>query len=101
MTKLTFRKPSETKQTTERAARRHGWAIARYAFLTACGFVLYRAGAACALAQRGYIAMGGEVFLLILPLFYYLFSTLLRDMIRDVTTDRAAGKASSTDENTS
>ena len=92
MTKTAFRGTEETKQTTERAARRRGWTVAKYVFLTACGFVLYRVGAACALAERGYVAVGGEVLFIFLPLFYYLFSTLIRDAIRDAKAYRAAGK---------
>lgn len=84
MIKTAFRGTEETKQTTERAARRRGWTVVKYVFLTACGLILYRAGAACALAERGYIAVGGEVFFLLLPLFYSLFSILIRDTIREV-----------------
>lgn len=98
MMKTAFRGTEETKQTTERAARRRGWTVAKYVFLTACGFVLYRAGAACALAERGYIAVGGEVFFLFLPLFYLAFSTLIRDAIRDAKAYRAAGKEGCEDE---
>lgn len=96
--KTTFRGTEETKQTTARTVHRRGWAVAKYVFLTACGFVLYRAGAACALAERGYIAVGGEAFFLFFPLFYYLLSTLIRDTIRDVKSFRAAGKQGCEDE---
>lgn len=96
--KTAFRGTEETKQTTERAARKRGWTVAKYMFLTACGFVLYRAGAACALAERGYIAVGGEAFFLFLPLFYLAFSALIRDTIRDAKAFRAARKEGCEDE---
>lgn len=82
-----LRGTEETKQTTERAAHRRGWTVAKYMILTACGFALYRAGATCALAERGYIAVGGEVFFLFFPIFYYLFSTMIRDLITDIKTN--------------
>ena len=47
------------------------WAIVRYAALTIAGIMLFREGAARALAYRGYFAVGGEVFALFLPVFYY------------------------------
>lgn len=83
MTKLnaTFRRTEETTK-NERAAYKRGAAIAKYLFLTACGFALYRVGSVLALAERGYKATGGEALLLLFPLFYYLFSTLIRDMHR-------------------
>lgn len=77
--KETFRKTEETEQ-TERAAHRRGRAVAKYVFLTACGFLLYRVGSCFALAERGYKTTGGEVLFLLLPLFYYLFSTLIQEI---------------------
>lgn len=47
------------------------WAIVKYAALTIAGIMLFREGAARALAYRGYFAVGGEVFALLLPIFYY------------------------------
>ena len=38
------------------------WAIVKYAALTIAGIMLFREGAARALAYRGYFAVGGEVF---------------------------------------
>ncbi|MEY8313482.1 hypothetical protein AALA61_16305, partial [Oscillospiraceae bacterium 42-9] len=43
------------------------WPIAKYAALTLFGFLLLKAGAARALADRGYQALGGEVFALFIP----------------------------------
>lgn len=88
----TARHGAEEAQRTRKRVRVPVWAVAKYVFLTACGIALYRAGAACALAERGYKAVGGEAFFLFLPLFYYLFSTMIRDTIRDAKAYRAAGK---------
>lgn len=64
--------------------RVNGWTIAKYAAPTVAGILLFRAGAAYALKQRGYIAVGGEVFALFLPLFYFVISATVRDFIKDV-----------------
>ena len=50
------------------------WTIVKYAALTIAGIMLFREGAARALAYRGYFAVGGEVFALFLPVFYYCLS---------------------------
>ena len=86
-----IRRTEETKQ-TERAAHKHGWRVAKYVFLTACGFILYRVGSAYAILERGYEATGGEVLLLLFPLLYYCIETMIRDTIRDAKAYRAAGK---------
>ena len=57
------------------------WAIVKYAALTIAGIMLFREGAARALAYRGYFAVGGEVFL---PIFYYCLSRTVRDLITDI-----------------
>lgn len=79
-----FRRTEETKPITERAAYKRGWTVAKYVFLTACGFLLYRVGSALAFTERGYEATGGEVFFLFLPLFYLVFSVMVRDARRDI-----------------
>lgn len=56
---------------TRRRVRLNGWTVAKYAALTVAGVLLFRAGAAYALTERGYKAIGGEVFALFLPVFYY------------------------------
>lgn len=56
-------------------------AIAKYAVLTLAGFLLFRAGQARALAERGYEALGGEVFALFLPVFYWMVSRVVRDTL--------------------
>lgn len=54
----------------------------KYIALTLLGVVLYKCGAAIALSERGYFAIGGEVFMLFLPLFCWVFSRLMRDAIK-------------------
>ena len=54
------------------------------AALTIAGIMLFREGAARALAYRGYFAVGGEVFALFLPVFYYCLSRTVRDLITDI-----------------
>lgn len=56
-------------------------AIAKYAALTLAGVLLFRAGQARALAERGYEALGGEVFALFLPGFYWMVSRVIRDAL--------------------
>lgn len=60
------------------------WAIVKYAALTIAGIMLFREGAARALAYRGYFAVGGEVLALFLPVFYYCLSRTVRDLITDI-----------------
>ena len=60
-----------------------GVGSAKYAALTLAGIILFRAGQARALTERGYAAVGGEGFALLLPAFYYLISRAVRDMIED------------------
>ena len=56
-------------------------AVAKYAALTLVGVLLFRAGQAHALAERGYEALGGEVFALFLPVLYWMMSRVLRDTL--------------------
>lgn len=53
---------------------------ARYVILTVAGVLLYKAGAACALRERGYFAIGGEAVFLLLPVLYCLAAAVVRDM---------------------
>ena len=64
-------------------ARLNGWAVAWYAFLTVAGVLLYKLGAAYALRERGYYAVGGEALALLLPVFYYCAAVTVRDIIKD------------------
>lgn len=56
-------------------------AVAKYAALTLIGFLLFRAGQARALAERGYEALGGEVFALFLPVFYWMVARVVGDIL--------------------
>lgn len=58
--------------------------VVKYVTLTVCGILLYLLVAKYALTQRGYFAMGGEVFFLLLPVLYYIAATMIRDIIRDI-----------------
>lgn len=58
-----------------------GRAIIKYAILTLIGIILFRAGAAVGLRERGYEAVGGEAFALFLPVLYYLISATVREWI--------------------
>lgn len=56
-------------------------AVIKYTALTLAGFLLFRSGQAHALAERGYEALGGEVFALFLPGLYWMVSRVVRDML--------------------
>ncbi len=56
-------------------------AIVKYIVLAIAGFLLFRTGQACALAERGYKALGGEVFTMFLPGFYWTVSRIVRDIL--------------------
>ena len=58
--------------------------MAWYVFLTVAGVLLYKLGAAYALRERGYYAVGGEALALLLPVFYYCAAATIRDIVRDV-----------------
>lgn len=64
-------------------ARLNGWTVAWYAFLTMAGVLLFKAGAAYALRERGYHAVGGEALALLLPVLYYCAAATVRDIIKD------------------
>ena len=66
-----------------RSAARLIRTIAKYAALTLAGIILFRAGAAYALTERGYSAVGGEAFALFLPVFYALLSGVGRGYVKD------------------
>ena len=64
-------------------ARLNVWAVAWYAFLTLAGVLLHKLGAAYALRERGYYAVGGEALALLLPVLYYVAAVMVRDIIKD------------------
>lgn len=47
------------------------------------GVLLYKLGAAYALRERGYYAVGGEALALLLPVLYYCAAVMVRDSVRD------------------
>lgn len=49
------------------------WIVVKCAALTIAGILLFRAGAAYVNAQRGYEAIGGEIFILFIPTICYEF----------------------------
>ena len=59
------------------------WAVAWYVFLAVAGVLLYKLGAAYALRERGYYAVGGEALALLLPVLYYVAAVMVRDIIKD------------------
>lgn len=56
-------------------------AVVKYTALTLAGILLFRAGQAHALAERGYEALGGEVFALFLPVLYWMVERVVRDTL--------------------
>lgn len=66
-----------------RLARLNPWTVAWYVLLTVAGVLLYKAGAAYALRERGYYAVGGEALALLLPAFYYTAAATIRDIAKD------------------
>ena len=64
-------------------ARLNGWTVAWYAFLAVAGVLLHKLGAAYALREREYFAVGGEVLALLLPVLYYVAKAMVRDIIKD------------------
>ena len=50
---------------------------------TLAGVLLYKLGAAYAMRERGYFAVGGEGLALLLPVFYYCGAATIRDIVRD------------------
>lgn len=75
---------ARTRRRTSRRAKVSRATIALYAALTVAGIMLFRAGAAVAYAERGYNAVGGEVFALFLPAFYYIISQAVGDIVADM-----------------
>ena len=71
---------ARTRRRTSRRAKVSRATIALYV----AGIMLFRAGAAVAYAERGYNAVGGEVFALFLPAFYYIISQAVGDIVADM-----------------
>ena len=62
--------------------------VAWYVFLTVAGVLLYKLGAAYALRERGYFAVGGEALALLLSVVYYCAAATIRDIVRDMKDRR-------------
>lgn len=58
--------------------------LIKYILITIAGVILYLLGAEAAYIQRGYIAYGGECFLLLLPLWWYLVETMVIEAVNDI-----------------
>lgn len=69
-----FRKTRDNQET-------EATAIVKWTAITVCGILLFKWGQAAAYAQRGYQAIGGEIFLLFLPLFWKLVEATIKDGI--------------------
>ena len=76
-------KPGRKVSVRKRLARMNGLAVAWYIVLTAAGIVLYKAGAVYAMQERGYYAVGGEVLALFLPVFWYVGSRTISDLLNE------------------
>lgn len=59
--------------------------IIKYVLLSILGVVLFCFASRQAYLERGYKAVGGEYFLLLLPLIYYLVSRVVKDWINDIS----------------
>lgn len=58
--------------------------VVKYAILTLLGIWLYRLGAEAAFQQRGYFAIGGEGFALLLPYFVWAVVRTAKDTVADM-----------------
>lgn len=75
---------AQPRRRTSHRAKVSRATIALYATLTVAGILLFRAGAAVAYAERGYMAVGGEGFALFLPLLYFIISATVRGVTEDM-----------------
>lgn len=73
-----------SKKHTRRRVRLNGWTVAKYAADRGRGPAVSSGCLAYALTERGYKAIGGEVFALFLPVFYYTISATVRDYIKEI-----------------
>jgi len=67
----------------KRLARLNARTVSWYMFLTLAGVALYKVGAAYALRERGYYAVGGETLALLLPVLYYIVAAIVRNFMQD------------------
>ena len=83
MEKVKYIKVGQAPKRRRVSLRLNVWTVAWYAFLTLAGVLLYKLGAAYAMRERGYFAVGGEGLALLLPVFYYCGAATIRDIVRD------------------
>ena len=57
---------------------------AKYIFLTAVGIIMFKYASAYATAQRGREAIGGEYFLLLLPVIYAAVADIVHGTVREI-----------------
>lgn len=63
--------------------KKHSEGILKWTILVLLGIVLYIAGSRQAFHQRGYEAIGGEIFLLVLPAAFLAIEQMLKEIIED------------------
>lgn len=55
--------------------------------LIIAGIILFMLGSKQAFHQRGYEAVGGEIFLLLLPAVYYFFEQMVHELAEEIKED--------------
>ena len=58
--------------------------VALYTYLSVLGLFLFKIFSIVMLSSRGYVAIGGEVSFLMLPVFYYLVKMSIVDGIKGI-----------------
>lgn len=81
--KITYEGTTEDQRQETIEKRQRTRVILKYAALSVLGMVLYFVGTKIAYVERGYFAMGGETLVLLLPVFYYIVSTMVHDVIAE------------------
>lgn len=61
-----------------------------YILLTIAGIILFRIGSDIAYAERGYKAIGGEMFALFLPVYYLAISSTIKDIKESAKNEQQA-----------
>jgi len=66
--------------------RKKTWkgALVKYILLTVTGIALFKIGADAAYTERGYRAIGGEGFAVLLPMIYLVVSRTVKDFVQDL-----------------
>lgn len=65
----------------------HSEGLLKWTILVLLGIMLYIAGSRQAFHQRGYEAIGGEMFLLALPAAYLEIEQMVKEIIEDIKED--------------